>query len=60
MSSCKQALQVFVRALELYPRDAAIHFNLGVSLQSLGMVQEAAQHFTAALASNPKVTLTTF
>lgn len=52
-----QAVTIFVRALELYPRDAEIHFNLGVTLQALGKAQEAARRFTTALEVNPQVLL---
>lgn len=51
-----QAVAVFHRALELHPRDAEIHYNMGVTLQTLGMAQEAAQSFTTVLSVNPQVT----
>lgn len=50
-----QAVEVFHRALELHPRDAEIHYNMGVTLQTLGMAQEAAQSFTTVLGVDPQV-----
>ena len=51
-----QAVAVFHRALELHPRDAEIHYNMGVTVQTLGLAQEAAQSFTTVLDINPQVT----
>lgn len=51
-----QAVAVFRRALEIHPRDAEIYYNMGVTLQTLGMAQEAAQSFTTVLDINPQVT----
>lgn len=56
-SIVRQAVPLFSRALELYPQDADIHFNLGVTLQMLGMAQQAGQRFTSALECNPQVSI---
>ncbi|CAM9226433.1 unnamed protein product [Hapterophycus canaliculatus] len=49
-----EAVAVFTRALRAYPEDAEISYNTGVALQTLGMAQEAAQHFASVLAKTPQ------
>lgn len=51
----KQAADVFSRALEVYPGDAEINFNQGVSQKTLGKAQSAAYYFTSALKADPQV-----
>lgn len=46
---------MFSRALELYPQDAEIHYHMGIALQTLGKVQEAARSFMTALGLDPQV-----
>ncbi|CAN0203505.1 unnamed protein product, partial [Ectocarpus fasciculatus] len=49
-----EAVTVFTKALGLYPGDAEISYNLGVSLQALGKAQEAAQRFAAVIETDPQ------
>lgn len=39
----------------MYPGDAEINYNLGVTLQALGEAQKAAQCFASVLNINPQV-----
>lgn len=57
---CVQAVTVYTRALGLYPGDAEIGYNLGVSLQALGRAQEAAQRFAAVIETDPQVSVNTY
>lgn len=50
-----QAVKVFARALEVYPGDAEVNYNLGVTQQALGKAQNAAQNFVSALETDPQV-----
>jgi len=50
-----QAADVFSRALEVYPVDAEINFNHGVSQKALGKAQSAAHYFASALKADPQV-----
>ena len=50
-----QAVDVFTRALEVYPGDAEVNYNLGVAQQALGKAQNAAQNFASALETDPQV-----
>ncbi len=50
-----QAAGVFSRALEVYPGDAEISFNHGVSQKTLGKAQSAAHYFASALKADPQV-----
>lgn len=50
-----QAVDIFTRALEVYPGDAEINYNLGVTQQALGKAQNAAQNFVSALKTDPQV-----
>lgn len=54
-----QAAASFQRALAFHPRDAELHYNLGVCLEALGMADAAAQSFEASLAIDPKVAYAT-
>ncbi|CAM9712143.1 unnamed protein product, partial [Ectocarpus sp. 13 AM-2016] len=49
-----EAVTVFTRALGLYPGDAEISYNLGVSLQALGRAQAAAQRFASVIETDPQ------
>lgn len=51
----EQAVNIFSRALGVYPGDAEIIYNLGVTLQALGNAQKAAQSFASVLDINPQV-----
>lgn len=50
-----QAVDVFTRALEVYPEDAEVSYNLGVAQQALGKAQNAAQSFASTLKADPQV-----
>lgn len=50
-----QAVDVFTRALEVYPGDAEVNYNLGVTQQALGKAQDAAQSFASTLKTDPQV-----
>lgn len=50
-----QAVSMFTRALGIYPGDAEINYNLGVTLQVLGKAQKASQTFASVLDINPQV-----
>lgn len=50
-----QAVGVFARALEVYPGDTEVNYNLGVTQQALGRAQNAAQSFASALKADPQV-----
>jgi len=47
------ALKVFFEALQLDPRNAATHYNLGVALDSLGETDKAMEHYLEAVRLNP-------
>ena len=47
------ALRFYRRALELDPRDAGVHYNLGTLFGELGRLREAERHFRAAIESDP-------
>lgn len=44
---------VMRQRLKKYPADYSAHFNLGSVLQSMGKLDEAVEHYTAALAARP-------
>lgn len=48
-------MNVFIRALEMYPEDAELNFKLGVTQQTLGKAQNAAQSFASTLRADPQV-----
>ncbi|HEV3004969.1 MAG TPA: tetratricopeptide repeat protein [Pirellulales bacterium] len=49
-----EAAEVYRRACELDPHDAAVHFNLGNVLHSLGRLDESIDEFREALRCDPQ------
>lgn len=50
-----QAVDVLTWALEVYPGDAEVNYNLGVEQQALGKAQNAEQNFADTLKTDPQV-----
>jgi tetratricopeptide (TPR) repeat protein len=50
---CKDALSVFEQALSHFPDDAVLHFNKGVSLESLGRLEDAELSYERCLELDP-------
>ena len=49
----KEAVEAYRRALEIQPRNPRAAYNLGISLQALGCVDEAIEAYRRALDSQP-------
>ncbi|CAM9440178.1 unnamed protein product, partial [Discosporangium mesarthrocarpum] len=50
----RKSVATYSHALELYPLDAEINFNIAVALQAMGLAQAAEEHYSRAVSTNPQ------